>query len=262
MLKKMDVFIDELKAITNLQRDFAVRMLSFEAQRDRSHAPEPMASTFDHRFNDFNNQFDEIANDDFGEKQIETVKIVKKESYPFNKFINDLNAPSLKNIKAEFMKFRKMSNGMDPVAYYLFENRELSDGVRKQFIRVFRSFAGTKMEYTPANIKVYLLDLDIQEAMTHSTLAVYYTKLTQIGVTSYGYNKDDFTSIKFASKKSSHERRHAATKKEMVLQAIETLEKKHQYEYGLLLKLMWTFAARPCEMLYLCFENFDNSEGQ
>jgi hypothetical protein len=250
-MEKFDLFINELKTLTDVQRDFTVKMLSFAAKLDGSKIPSPVESNQKHGLCDTNNQFEQVDYEDFGEPHLDIIENFKKKTYPYNKFIDDLDGPSSKNIKKEYIKFKKMANGMDPVAYYLFENRELSDGVRKQFIRVFMAFNNTKMDYNPIEIKRYLVDLDIQESMTHSTLSLYYTKLIQIGVTSYGFDVKDFPKIKFASKKTSNERRHAAVNKELVLQAIHTLENKGHLEYGLLLKLMWTFAARPSEMLYL-----------
>ena len=84
--------------------------------------------------------------------------------------------------------------------------------------------------------------------------------MKRLAICSYGIKKEESPKIKFASNKQGKEENISAINKNQYLKAANLLYLKGEFEDSLLINIMWCFASRPNEMLYLRFEDFEDKD--
>lgn len=182
---------------------------------------------------------------------------VEKPDPPFRRFVEyrakrlDMHSHRL------YQDCLDYASQIKPLAYFLFEKRSLSDDVKAAYIRLFKKFQESGRDFTPEDIKLYLINMDIEEKYTRSTLAGYYKKYITICKVVYGYMDSDFPAITFTSRREGNETDRPAIPKELYEEAIGKLEELGECQKALLIRIMWCFASRPNETFTITFEAFD-----
>ena len=205
----------------------------------------------------------ELANDhsDIVEHQIDNPELFH-DPYPFEKF----EESQLPNLAKESLKFYKeqlkFAENIKPLAYYFFEHRNLSKGVKSDIKTTYKQFISKYENFTVDNLKNYFTNLDITNSMTCSSLALDWKKMKRIGSCSFGINNKEFPTIKFSSNRQGREENISAINKDNFLKAAKQLYDTGDYEDALLIHIMWSLASRPNEMVTLRFEDFEDNNNQ
>ena len=104
----------------------------------------------------------------------------------------------LPNLAKESLKFYKeqlkFADNIKPLAYYFFEHRNISKGVKSDIKTTYKQFIS---KYD--NLKNYFTNLDITNSMTCSSLVLDWKKMKGIGSCSFGINNKKFPTINFSS---------------------------------------------------------------
>ena len=182
--------------------------------------------------------------------------------YPFEKF--EVN--QLPHIEKESLKFYKeqlkFADKDKALAFYFFEHRNLSVGVKAGIKTAYNQFKLKYSIFSIDNLKNYFTNLNITNSMTRSSLSLHWERMKRLAICSFGIKKQDFPKIKFSSNKQGREENVSAINKDQYLKAANLLYEKGQYEDALLIHIMWSLASRPNEMLTLRFEDFEDKDGQ
>ena len=180
--------------------------------------------------------------------------------YPYERF----ESYQLQNLEKESLKFYKeqlkFSENDKPLAYYFFEHRNLSKGVKTGIKTAYKCFKEKYNSFTLDNLKNHFTNLDITNSMTATSLSLNWERMKRIATCSYGIKKRDFPKIKFSSNKQGREENVSAINKDQYLEASKLLCKQKQFDDALLINIMWSFASRPSEILTLRFEDFEDKD--
>ena len=182
--------------------------------------------------------------------------------YPFEKFeVNQL--PHLEKESLKFYKEQlKFADKDKALAFYFFEHRNLSVGVKAGIKTAYNQFKLKYSIFSIDNLKNYFTNLDITNSMASTSLSLHWERMKRLAICSFGIKKQDFPKIKFSSNKQGREENVSAINKDQYLKAANLLYEKGQYEDALLIHIMWSLASRPNEMLTLRFEDFEDKDGQ
>ena len=115
----------------------------------------------------------ELENDhcDIVEHQIDNPELFH-DPYPFEKF-EESQLPYLAKESLKFYKEQlKFSDNIKPLAYYFFEHRNLSKGVKSDIKTTYKQFISKYDNFNVDNLKNYFTNLDITNSMTSSSLAL------------------------------------------------------------------------------------------
>ena len=182
--------------------------------------------------------------------------------YPYEKF----ESYQLPNLEKESLKFYKeqlkFTENDKPLAYYFFEHRNLSKGVKTGIKTAYKCFKEKYNSFTLDNLKNHFTNLDITNSMTATSLSLNWERMKRIATCSYGIKKRDFPKIKFSSNKQGREENISAINKDQYLEASKLLCERKQFDDALLINIMWSFASRPSEILTLRFEDFEDKDNQ
>ena len=205
---------------------------------------------------EYNNDHSEIV-----EHQIDKPELFH-DPYPYERF----ESYQLQNLEKESLKFYKeqlkFSENDKPLAYYFFEHRNLSKGVKTGIKTAYKCFKEKYNSFTINNLKNHFTNLDITNSMTATSLSLNWERMKRIATCSYGIKKRDFPKIKFSSNKQGREENVSAINKDQFLEASKLLCKQKQFDDALLINIMWSFASRPSEILTLRFEDFEDKDNQ
>ena len=185
MLSKMD---EQNKLLREIAKTNKSNYTSFSAKPNLNIKYEPYEN--------------ELANDhsDIVEHQIDNPELFH-DPYPFEKF----EESQLPNLAKESLKFYKdqlkFADNIKPLAYYFFEHRNLSKGVKSDIKTTYKQFISKYDNFNVDNLKNYFTNLDITNSMTSSSLALDWKKMKRIGVCSFGISNKEFPIIKFSSNK-------------------------------------------------------------
>ena len=182
--------------------------------------------------------------------------------YPYEEF----ERYQLPNLEKESLKFYKeqlkFAENDKPLAYYFFEQRNLSKDVKAGIRTVYKQFIEKYKSFTLVNLKNHFTNLDITNSKTSSSLSKNWERMKRVATCSFGIKKEEFPKIKFSSSKQGREENVSAIDKNQYLKAANLLYEKGEYEDSLLINIMWCFASRPSEMLTLRFEDFEDKDCQ
>ena len=182
--------------------------------------------------------------------------------YPYEEF----ERYQLPNLEKESLKFYKeqlkFAENDKPLAYYFFEQRNLSKDVKAGIRTVYKQFIEKYKSFNLVNLKNHFTNLDITNSKTSSSLSKNWERMKRVATCSFGIKKEEFLKIKFSSSKQGREENVSAIDKNQYLKAANLLYEKGEYEDSLLINIMWCFASRPSEMLSLRFEDFEDKDGQ
>ena len=246
MLSKMD---EQNKLLREIAKTNKSNYTSFSAKPNLNIKYEPYEN--------------ELANDhsDIVEHQIDNPELFH-DPYPFEKF----EESQLPNLTKESLKFYKdqlkFADNIKPLAYYFFEHRNLSKGVKSDIKTTYKQFISKYDNFNVNNLKNYFTNLDITNSMTSSSLALDWKKMKRIGVCSFRISNKEFPIIKFSSNKQGREENVSSINKEKFLKADKFLYDNDDYEDALLIHIMWSLASRPNEMVTLRFEDFEDNNNQ
>ena len=182
--------------------------------------------------------------------------------YPFEEFKTCHN-PNLEKESLKFYKEQlKFAENDKPLAYYFFEHRNLSKGVKAEIRSIFKQYKEKYESFALNKLKNYFTNLDITNSMKSSSLSKSWERMKRLTICSYGVKKEEFPKIKFSGSKQGREENVLAINKNQYLKAASLLYEKGEFENSLLINIMWCFASRPNEMLILRFEDFEDKDDQ
>ena len=171
---------------------------------------------------EYNNDHSEIV-----EHQIDKPELFH-DPYPYERF----ESYQLQNLEKESLKFYKeqlkFSENDKPLAYYFFEHRNLSKGVKTGIKAAYKCFKEKYNSFTINNLKNHFTNLDITNSMTAASLSLNWERMKRITTCSYGIKKRDFPKIKFSSNKQGREENVSAINKDQFLEASKLLCKQKQ----------------------------------
>ena len=182
--------------------------------------------------------------------------------YPNEKFEKN-QLPQLENESLRFYKEQlKFWENDKALAFYFFEHRNLSAGVKAGIKTLYNKFKEKYKVFYIDNLKNYFTNLDITNNMAKSSLSLQWERIKRLATCSFGIQKNEFPKIKFSSCKQGREENISAINKDQYLKAVNLLNEKGQYEDALLIHIMWSLASRSTEMLTLRFEDFEDKNAQ
>ena len=182
--------------------------------------------------------------------------------YPYERF-EAYQLPNLEKVSLKFYKEQlKFSENDKPLAYYFFEHRNLSKGVKAGIKTAYKLFKDKYKSFTLDNLKNHFTNLDITNSMTTTSLSLNWERMKRVAYCSYGIKKGEFPKIKFSSNKQGREENVSAINKDQYLEASKLLYEQEQFDDALLINIMWSFASRPSEILTLRFEDFEDKDNQ
>ena len=181
--------------------------------------------------------------------------------HPFEKFeVNQL--PHLEKESLKFYKEQlKFADKDKALAFYFFEHRNLSAGVKAGIKTAYNQFKLKHSIFSIENVKNYFTNLDVTNSMTSTSLSLHWERMKRLAICSFGIKKQDFPKIKFSSNKQRREENVSAINKDQYLKAANLLYAKGQYEDALLIYIMWSLTSCLNEMLTLRFEDFEDKDG-
>ena len=186
--------------------------------------------------------------------QVEDYESIR-ELYPFEKFkkeeLNNLGPIS----KKEYERLLKLAEYYEPLAYFLYQNRTLTQQTMKSFILTFKEYFLKYDKFELTNLKLLYVERDMSEVENKETIKKKWKQWRRLATIIYGVKKDDFPIIKFSSKKKGKEQDHSAYDRELILNAWQTLSRNGKKADALLLHLMFALALRPVEARLLKFED-------
>lgn len=180
---------------------------------------------------------------------------IRREFYPYEKFkVEEL--PILGNAsKKIYNDMLRLANGIEPLAYYFYENKQLTVSSMKAFIPVYKEYMSTVDHFDIKTLKSYFVEQDATNSQTKATLKRKWKQWFRLCKLSYGIKKDDFPSITFSNKKKGREQYHGALSKETIEYACRKLYDRGLNSDALMLHLMFACSLRPGEVKFLTFEN-------
>ena len=183
-------------------------------------------------------------------------------TYPFEKFeVNQL--PHLEKESLKFYKEQlKFADKDKALAFYFFEHRNLSAGVKAGIKTAYNQFKLKNSIFSIDNLKNFFTNLDITNSMASSKLSLHWERMKRLAICSFGIKKQDFPKIKFSSNKQGREENVSAINNDQYLKAANLLNAKGQYEDAWLIHIMWSLSSLPNEMFTLRFEDFEDKDGQ
>ena len=107
----------------------------------------------------------------------------------------------LPNLEKESLKFYKeqlkFAENDKPLAYYFFEQRNLSKDVKAGIRTVYKQFIEKYKSFTLVNLKNHFTNLDITNSKTSSSLSKNWERMKRVATCSFGIKKEEFPKIKF-----------------------------------------------------------------
>ena len=186
--------------------------------------------------------------------QVEDYETIR-ELYPFEKFKRD----ELNNLgpisKKEYQRLFKLAESYEPLAYFLYQNRSLTQPTMKSFILTFKEYFVKHDKFNLTDLKLLYVEKDMSEVENKETIKRKWKQWRRLATVVYGVRKEDFPVVKFSSKKKGKEQNHSAYDRELILDAWKTLSNKGNKVDALLLHLMFALALRPGEARLLKFED-------
>ena len=139
--------------------------------------------------------------------------------YPYEEF----ERYQLPNLEKESLKFYKeqlkFAENDKPLAYYFFEQRNLSKDVKAGIRTVYKQFIEKYKSFTLVNLKNHFTNLDITNSKTSSSLSKNWERMKRVATCSFGIKKEEFPKIKFSSSKQGREENVSAIDKNQYLKA-------------------------------------------
>ena len=143
--------------------------------------------------------------------------------YPYEEF----ERYQLPNLEKESLKFYKeqlkFAENDKPLAYYFFEQRNLSKDVKAGIRTVYKQFIEKYKSFTLVNLKNHFTNLDITNSKTSSSLSKNWERMKRVATCSFGIKKEEFPKIKFSSSKQGREENVSAIDKNQYLKAANLL---------------------------------------
>ena len=147
----------------------------------------------------------------------------------------------------------KFWNNDKQLAYYFFEHRNLSEGVKSRIKLTYMQFMQKYKIFTIDNLRNYFTNIDTTNWMTRTSNIKLGKNEKTIRMITF-WAKQDIPKIKFSSTKLGRENNVSVINKDQYLNAENLLYVKGEFEDALLIHIMWSLASRPSEMLTLRFE--------
>ena len=101
--------------------------------------------------------------------QVEDYKTIR-ELYPFEKFKRD----ELNNLgpisKKEYQRLFKLAESYEPLAYFLYQNRSLTQPTMKSFILTFKEYFAKYNKFNLTNLKLLYIEKDMSEVENIETM--------------------------------------------------------------------------------------------
>ena len=163
--------------------------------------------------------------------------------YPFEKFeVNQL--PHLEKESLKFYKEQlKFADKDKDFAFYFFEHRNLSVGVKAGIKTAYNQFKLKYSIFSIDNLKNYFTNLDITNSMASSNLSLNWERMKRLAICSFGIKKQDFPKIKFS--RNIKERRRMF----QLLTKINTLKLQIFFMKKANMKMHYSFIS--CGLLHL-----------
>ena len=182
--------------------------------------------------------------------------------FPYERF----EAYQLQNIEKKSLTFYKeqlkLSENDKLLAYYFFEHRNLSKGVKAGIKTAYKWFKDQYKSFTLNNLTNHFTNLDITNNMTTTSLSLNWERMKRVAYCSYEIKKGEFPKIKFSSNKQGREENVLVNNKDQYLETSKLLYEQEKFDDALLINIMWSFASRPSEILTLRFEDFEDKDNQ
>ena len=147
------------------------------------------------------------------------------EKFEKNQFLQ-LENESLRFYK-EQLKFWENDKAL---AFYFFEHRNLSAGVKAGIKTSYNKFKEKYKVFCIDNLKNYFTNLNITNKMAKSNLSLRWERIKRLTTCSFGIQMNEFPKIKFFSCKQGREENISAINKDQYLKAVNLLNEKEQYE--------------------------------
>jgi integrase len=176
---------------------------------------------------------------------------------PYEKFYNNTSKNLYGKALIYFNKCKKLANQVKPLAFYLYNHSNMIEKTQKDAVRYYNNFMKECKEFTADNLTNHYKTLDIAGDICSSTLKKEYSQLKRIGIEAFGINEESFEKLKFTNEKAGREESVTAINPKKITKVVTILYNAKKYRDSLLVHLMYTLAARPNEMLYIKFEDFN-----
>ena len=117
--------------------------------------------------------------------------------YPFEKFeVNQL--PHLEKESLKFYKEQlKFADKDKALAFYFFEHRNLSVGVKAGIKTAYNQFKLKYSIFSIDNLKNYFTNLDITNSMTSTSLSLHWERMKRLAICSFGIKSKIFQKSSF-----------------------------------------------------------------
>ena len=99
------------------------------------------------------------------------------------------------------------------LAFYFFEHRNLSAGVKAGIKTAYNQFKLKYSIFSFDNLKNYFANLGITDSMASSSLSFHWKRMKRLAICSFSIKKQDFPKIKFSSNKQGREKNVSAINK-------------------------------------------------
>ena len=104
---------------------------------------------------------------------------------------------SWKRVIRILQKQLKFADKDKALAFYFFEHRNLSVGVKAGIKTAYNQFKLKYSIFSIDNLKNYFTNLDITNSMASSSLSFHWERMKRLAICSFGIKKQDFPKIKF-----------------------------------------------------------------
>ena len=211
------------------------------------------------------NHFEEKVNysrsqSDFIEHEIEDPELIRN-PYPYESFVEkELSKlhPASRKLYEETLKLAK---GHHSLAYYLYENKNLTEKTKKSFWHLYFEYMKRFSTFNLFDLKAMYVEKDITNEETISTLKRKWKQWKRLCTTTFGIQPKDFPKIKFSSVKIGKEGDHAAFPKEVIEETCKRLYASGQIRSAIMVHLLFSLALRPGEVKFLKFEDINMENG-
>ena len=120
--------------------------------------------------------------------QIEDYETIRGQ-YPFEKFKRD----ELNNLgpisKKEYQRFFKLVESYEPLAYFLYNNRSLTQPTMKSFIFTFNEYFAKYDKFNLTNLKLLYVEKDMSEVEYKETIKRKWKQRRRLATVVYGVRK-------------------------------------------------------------------------
>ena len=192
--------------------------------------------------------------DNYIEHEVEDYELIRN-PYPFEKFI-EKQLPTLEpQSKKLYEDMKKLAHGNLALAYYLYENKHLSNKTKRSFIHTFNEFMNKQKSFDIMKLRSFYSEKDVTEELNKNTLKKKWKQWKSLANVWFDIKSAAFPTIKFSSNKRGNEEDHPAVPKEEIEQMWQDLNANGNIQTALLIQIMYSFALRPGEVRYLRFED-------